>query len=36
MDKAFHEKFAARPEIAEGNVTAVREAWNGAVLVNGD
>jgi len=36
MDKAFHKKFAARPKVADGNVTAVREAWNGAVLVNGD
>ena len=36
MEKAFREKFAARPEVAEGNIVAVHEAWNGAVLVNGE
>jgi len=36
MEKAFHEKFAAKPEVVAGNVNALREAWNGAVLVNGE
>ena len=36
MEKAFLEKFAAKPEVVAGNVTALREAWNGAVLVNGE
>ncbi|MDR3363768.1 MAG: 2-oxoacid:acceptor oxidoreductase family protein [Clostridiales Family XIII bacterium] len=36
MEGAFLEKFAAKPEVVEGNMNALREAWNGAVLVNGD
>ena len=36
MEKAFSEKFASKPEVVSGNVTALREAWNGAVLVNGE
>ena len=36
MEGAFNEKFATKPEIAAGNIRALREAWNGAVLVNGD
>jgi len=36
MEKAFSEKFSANPDIVKGNVTAMREAWNGAVLVNGE
>jgi pyruvate ferredoxin oxidoreductase gamma subunit len=36
MQGAFSEKFAAKPEVVEGNMSALREAWNGAVLVNGD
>ena len=36
MQGAFSEKFAAKPEVVEGNMNALREAWNGAVLVNGD
>ena len=36
MEAAFNKKFAAKPEIAAGNINALREAWNGAVLVNGD
>ena len=36
MEKAFHEKFPAKPEVVAGNVIALREAWNGAVLVNGE
>ena len=33
MEKAFREKFAAKPEVVDGNMNALREAWNGAVLV---
>ena len=36
MENAFLEKFASRPEVVKGNINALREAWNGAVLVNGD
>ena len=36
MEKAFQEKFASKPEVAAGNMTALREAWNDAVLINGD
>ena len=36
MEKAFHDKFPNKPEVVSGNVTALREAWNGAVLVNGE
>ncbi|MDR1798248.1 MAG: 2-oxoacid:acceptor oxidoreductase family protein [Clostridiales Family XIII bacterium] len=34
MQEAYEEKFAAKPEVIEGNMEALREAWNGAVLVN--
>lgn len=36
MEGAFREKFAAKPEVVAGNMAALREAWNGAVLVSGD
>ena len=36
MESAFAEKFGTRPEVVKGNMDALREAWNGAVLVNGD
>jgi len=36
MEGAFREKFASKPEVVAGNVNALREAWNGAVLVNGE
>jgi len=36
MEGAFREKFAAYPGVVQGNMNALREAWNGAVLVNGD
>jgi pyruvate ferredoxin oxidoreductase gamma subunit len=36
MGKIFLEKFAPRQEVVKGNINALREAWNGAVLVNGD
>ena len=35
MEGAFREKFAAKPEVVAGNMNALREAWNGAVLVSG-
>ena len=36
METAFSEKFAAKPEVVKGNIMALHEAWNGAVLVNRD
>ena len=36
MEKAFGEKFGTKPEVVAGNVTALREAWNGSILVNGE
>jgi pyruvate ferredoxin oxidoreductase gamma subunit len=36
MEGAFREKFGSRPDVVEGNMNALREAWNGAVLVNGN
>ena len=36
MEGAFSEKFAAKPEVVAGNMNALKEAWNGAVLVNGN
>jgi pyruvate ferredoxin oxidoreductase gamma subunit len=36
MEGAFREKFAAKPEVVAGNMNALREAWNGAVLVSGE
>lgn len=35
MNGAFREKFASKPEVVAGNMNALREAWNGAVLVSG-
>jgi pyruvate ferredoxin oxidoreductase gamma subunit len=35
MKNAFNDKFAAKPEVIEGNMNALREAWNGAVQVKG-
>lgn len=34
MEGAFRGKFASKPEVVAGNMRALREAWNGAVLVN--
>ncbi|MDR1816013.1 MAG: 2-oxoacid:acceptor oxidoreductase family protein [Clostridiales Family XIII bacterium] len=34
MQEAYEEKFAAKPEVIEGNMRALKEAWNGAVRVN--
>ncbi|MDR3304996.1 MAG: 2-oxoacid:acceptor oxidoreductase family protein [Clostridiales Family XIII bacterium] len=36
MEAAFRHKFASKPEVIAGNMSALREAWFGAVLVNGD
>jgi pyruvate ferredoxin oxidoreductase gamma subunit len=36
MEVAFREKFSAKTGIAAGNMNALRDAWHGAVLVNGD
>jgi hypothetical protein len=36
MQEAYEEKFASKPEVVAGNMTALREAWNGAVLVSGN
>ena len=36
MEDAFSKKFALKQEVVTGNIEALREAWNGAVLVNGD
>jgi pyruvate ferredoxin oxidoreductase gamma subunit len=36
VESALAEKFGARPEVVKGNMDAVREAWNGAVHVNGN
>jgi len=36
MEEAFRGKFSANPKVVEGNMNALREAWNGAVLVNGE
>jgi pyruvate ferredoxin oxidoreductase gamma subunit len=34
MQEAYEEKFANKHEVIAGNMTALREAWNGAVLVS--
>ena len=36
MESAFNDKFSAKPEVVAGNMNALREAWDGAVRVNGD
>ncbi|GHU61615.1 pyruvate synthase [Clostridia bacterium] len=36
MQKAYEEKFASKSEVISGNMTALREAWNGAVLIGCD
>ncbi|MDR0570416.1 MAG: 2-oxoacid:acceptor oxidoreductase family protein [Clostridiales Family XIII bacterium] len=33
MEESFKHKFAAKPEVIEGNMAAIREAWKGAVRV---
>jgi 2-oxoacid:acceptor oxidoreductase, gamma subunit, pyruvate/2-ketoisovalerate family len=36
MERAFAEKFASKKKVIDGNMNALREAWNSAVHVNGD
>ena len=36
MQEAYEEKFANKREVIAGNMTALKEAWNGAVLVSGE
>jgi pyruvate ferredoxin oxidoreductase gamma subunit len=36
MQEAYEEKFASKREVIAGNMTALKEAWNGAVLISGD
>ena len=36
MESALEAKFATRPDVIAGNMNALREAWSGAVRVNGD
>ena len=36
MEGAFKKKFLTKQEVVTGNMNALREAWNGAVLVSGD
>jgi pyruvate ferredoxin oxidoreductase gamma subunit len=33
MKESFAHKFAAKPEVVEGNMNAIREAWRGAMLL---
>jgi pyruvate ferredoxin oxidoreductase gamma subunit len=35
MQEAYEEKFASKREVVAGNMTALKEAWNGAVLISG-
>ena len=34
MDKAFREKFASKPEVIDGNMNAIKEAYAGAICIN--
>jgi hypothetical protein len=34
MEKAFAEKFAAKPEVIDGNLSALKEAWIAAIRIN--
>jgi pyruvate ferredoxin oxidoreductase gamma subunit len=34
MEKAFAEKFAAKPEVIAGNMNAIRAAWVAAIRIN--
>lgn len=34
MKKAFEEKFSSKPEVIEGNMNAITEAYNGAICIN--
>ncbi|MDR2087953.1 MAG: 2-oxoacid:acceptor oxidoreductase family protein [Clostridiales Family XIII bacterium] len=33
MAESFAHKFSAKPEVVEGNMNAIREAWRGAILL---
>jgi hypothetical protein len=33
MRDSFAHKFATKPEVVEGNMNAIREAWRGVILV---
>ena len=33
MEDSFKHKFAAKPEVIEGNMNAIREAWMGAIEI---
>jgi pyruvate ferredoxin oxidoreductase gamma subunit len=33
MRESFAHKFAAKPEVVEGNMNAIREAWSGVILI---
>jgi len=35
MQEAYEEKFAAKPEVIEGNMNALKEAWDGLSLIGG-
>ncbi|MDR0852390.1 MAG: 2-oxoacid:acceptor oxidoreductase family protein [Clostridiales Family XIII bacterium] len=34
MEKAFTEKFSAKPEVIAGNLLAIREAWTSSIQIN--
>jgi pyruvate ferredoxin oxidoreductase gamma subunit len=34
MEDAFKEKFASKPEVVDGNMAAVTEAWSAALRIN--
>ena len=34
MNKAFIEKFSSKPEVIDGNMNAIREAYMGAICIN--
>ncbi|MDR3294681.1 MAG: 2-oxoacid:acceptor oxidoreductase family protein [Clostridiales Family XIII bacterium] len=33
MKESFAHKFSSKPEVIEGNMNAIREAWRGAILI---
>jgi pyruvate ferredoxin oxidoreductase gamma subunit len=33
MQESFAHKFSAKPEVVEGNMNAIREAWRGVILL---
>ena len=34
MQEAFEVKFATKPEVVEGNMSALREAWGSVICIN--